>query len=123
MTPPSRCLQSPLLLPRTCPTLISCVRSVKEVLARFGWQWTAPTGQPRAVKLIPRHRVGSPDPAGREIASLVRLEANQRCRHPNLLTIHHVGETADYLFYVMELADDSLVCWKRFCGRSENAVG
>ena len=75
----------------------------------FGRVWLAinrTTGQPRAVKLIPRHRVGRPDPAGREIASLVRLEANQRCRHPNLLTIHHVGETAEHLFYVMELADD-----------------
>lgn len=75
----------------------------------FGRVWLAinrTTGQPRAVKVIPRARVGSRDPAGREIASLVRLEANVRCRHPNLLTIHHVGETAEYLFYVMDLADD-----------------
>ncbi len=75
----------------------------------FGRVWLAvnrTTGQPRAVKVIPRARVGSRDPAGREIASLVRLEANVRCRHPNLLTIHHVGETAEHLFYVMDLADD-----------------
>lgn len=75
----------------------------------FGRVWLAinrTTGQPRAVKVIPRARVGSRDPAGREIASLVRLEANVHCRHPNLLTIHHVGETAEHLFYVMDLADD-----------------
>jgi len=75
----------------------------------FGQVWLAinrTTGQPRAVKVIPRARVGSRDPAGREIASLVRLETNLGCRHPNLLAIHHVGETADHLFYVMDLADD-----------------
>jgi serine/threonine protein kinase len=75
----------------------------------FGQVWLAinrTTGQPRAVKVISRSRIGSRDPAGREIASLVRLESNLRCRHPNLLTIHHVGETTDHLFYVMDLADD-----------------
>jgi serine/threonine protein kinase len=75
----------------------------------FGQVWLAlnrTTGQPRAVKIISRTRVGNRDPAGREIASLVRMEANRRCRHPNLLTIYHVGETAEYLFYVMDLADD-----------------
>jgi serine/threonine protein kinase len=75
----------------------------------FGQVWLAinrTTGQPRAVKVIPRARVGSRDPAGREIASLVRLEASAGCRHPNLLAIHHVGETAEHLFYVMDLADD-----------------
>lgn len=75
----------------------------------FGQVWLAvnrTTGQPRAVKVISRAHVGNRDPAGREIASLVRLEANRRCRHPNLLTIHHVGETAEHLFYVMDLADD-----------------
>jgi hypothetical protein len=75
----------------------------------FGQVWLAinrTTGQPRAVKVIPRACIGSRDPAGREIASLVRLEANRRCRHPNLLAIQHVGETAEHLFYVMDLADD-----------------
>lgn len=75
----------------------------------FGRVWLAinrTTGQPRAVKIIPRHRANHRDPAGREIASLVRLEANVRCRHPNLLAIHHVGETPEHLFYVMDLADD-----------------
>jgi len=75
----------------------------------FGQVWLAvnrTTGQPRAVKLIPRRRSGAKDPAGREITSLTRLEANVRCRHPNLLLIHHVGQTAEHVFYVMDLADD-----------------
>ncbi len=75
----------------------------------FGQVWLAvnrTTGQPRAVKVILRAGANGRDPAGREIASLTRLEANLRCRHPNLLVIHHVGETAEHLFYVMDLADD-----------------
>ncbi len=75
----------------------------------FGQVWLAvnrTTGQPRAVKVIPRAGTNGRDPAGREIASLTRLEANLHCRHPNLLVIHHVGETAEHLFYVMDLADD-----------------
>lgn len=69
----------------------------------FGQVWLATnrtTGRLRAVKLI---RL---DQAGREIASLIRLEANVRNQHPNLLGIDHVGQTAQYLFYVMDPADD-----------------
>lgn len=75
----------------------------------FGTVWLAinrTTGHPRAVKVISRARAGNRDPAGREIASLTRLEANLCHRHSNLLPIHHVGETAEHLFYVMDLADD-----------------
>jgi serine/threonine protein kinase len=75
----------------------------------FGQVWLATnraTGHLRAVKVIPSHRSGTTDPAGREITSLTRLEANLRRQHPNLLNIHHVGKTVDHLFYVMDLADD-----------------
>ncbi len=75
----------------------------------FGQVWLATnraTGHLRAVKVIPLHRSGAADPAGREITSITRLEANLRRLHPNLLHIHHVGKTADHLFYVMDLADD-----------------
>jgi len=75
----------------------------------FGQVWLArnrTTGHLRAVKVIPLRRSGTTDPAGREITSLTRLEANLRRRHPNLLNIHHVGKTAKHLFYVMDLADD-----------------
>ena len=69
----------------------------------FGRVWLArnrATGHLRAVKVIPLRRAGRTDPAGREITSLTRLEANLRRQHPNLLHIHHVGKTADHLFYV-----------------------
>ncbi len=64
------------------------------------------TGRLCAVKVIPLQSSGQADPAGREIGSLTRLEANSRCRHPNLLQIQHVGKTATHLFYVMDAADD-----------------
>ncbi len=75
----------------------------------FGRVWLATnraTGQLRAVKVIPLRATGTTDPAGREITSITRLEANFRRQHPNLLTIHHVGKTAEHLFYVMDPADD-----------------
>ncbi len=75
----------------------------------FGRVWLAKnrtTGHLRAVKLVPLARSGGTDPAGREIMSLTRLETNLRHRHANLMTIHHVGKTAHYLYYVMDLADD-----------------
>jgi serine/threonine protein kinase len=75
----------------------------------FGEVWLAAnrtTGQLRAIKIIPLRQPGQADPAAREIASLTRLEANLGRQHPNLLCIHHVGKTANYLFYVMDPADD-----------------
>ena len=76
----------------------------------FGEVWLATnrtTGQLRAVKIIPLRQAGEVDPAAREITSLTRLEARLGRQHPNLITIHHVGKTADYLFYVMDPADDA----------------
>jgi len=75
----------------------------------FGEVWLATnrtTGQLRAIKIIPLRQRGQSDPAAREIASLTRLEANLGRQHPNLMTIYHVGRTDDYLFYVMDPADD-----------------
>ena len=75
----------------------------------FGEVWLATnrtTGHLRAVKIIALGGSASTDAAGREITSLTRLEAALQRQHPNLVTIHHVGKTADHLFYVMELADD-----------------
>lgn len=74
----------------------------------FGHVWLArnrTTGHLRAVKLIRLNRSGTLDAAGREISSLMRL-GSQLEAHPNLLVIHHVGKTAEYLFYVMDPADD-----------------
>ena len=75
----------------------------------FGQVWLGrnrTTGRLRAVKLIPLHHKGRADPAGREIVSLTHLETRIGSHHPNLMGIHHVGKTDDYLFYVMDLADD-----------------
>ena len=75
----------------------------------FGRVWLAAnraTGHLRAVKVIPLRRYGETDRAGREISSLTRLEENVRTDHPSLLRIHHVGRTDEYLFYVMDAADD-----------------
>ena len=75
----------------------------------FGRVWLAAnrtTGRLRAIKLIPLRGRGTTDPAGREIVSLTRLEENVRRRHPHLLDIDHVGQTDDFLFYVMDAADD-----------------
>ena len=75
----------------------------------FGQVWAArnrTTGHLRALKLVPLHVPGSLDPAGREIMSLTRLENALRRQHPNLLTIHHEGKTEEFLYYVMDLADD-----------------
>lgn len=76
----------------------------------FGQVWLArnrTTGRLRAVKLIALRRAGRADPADREIVSLTHLEGRVESEHPHLLTIHHVGKTADHLFYVMDLADDA----------------
>ncbi len=75
----------------------------------FGQVWLAKnqtTGQLRAVKVIRLHGSTGSLRAGREISSITRLESNLRQQHPNLLTIHHVGRTDEFLYYVMELADD-----------------
>ena len=74
----------------------------------FGQVWLASnrtTGHLRAVKIIPLHP-RLPDAAGREITSLTNLETHVRRRHPNLMVIHHVAQSAEYLYYVMDLADD-----------------
>jgi len=75
----------------------------------FGRVWLAAnrtTGHLRAVKVIPLRRCGEADRAGREISSITRLEENVRTDHASLLKIHHVGRTEEYLFYVMDPADD-----------------
>ena len=75
----------------------------------YGEVWLATnrtTGRLRAIKIIAVARSGTLDPAGREITSVIRLEANLRRQHPNLVNIHHVGECPGHIFFVMDLADD-----------------
>ncbi|MBN2022953.1 MAG: serine/threonine protein kinase [Pirellulales bacterium] len=76
----------------------------------FGEVWLArnrATGGLRAVKLIPLDQPGHADPAGRELASLARLERDVPRAGEHLVEIQHVGRTDDYLYYVMEPADDA----------------
>lgn len=75
----------------------------------FGQVWLATnrtTGHVRAVKVVALRHGSTADLADREITSLTRLEANVRLRHPHLMTIHHVAKTDEYLYYVMDPADD-----------------
>jgi serine/threonine protein kinase len=75
----------------------------------FGEVWLAinrTTGQARAIKVISSVASDGDEPAAREVASIVRLETNLRCEHPNLLRIDHVGKSDGHLFLVMDLADD-----------------
>ncbi len=86
-------------------TLIRCIGR-----GGFGHVWLATnqtTGRLRAVKLIPLRGAGRYDPAGREIVSLTHLERHLGNLHPNLLSIDHVGKTAEHLFYIMDPADDA----------------
>jgi hypothetical protein len=75
----------------------------------FGQVWLArnrTTGHLRAVKVIPLHGIEAMRRAGREVASLSRLQSRIRREHPHLLTVHHVGRTRECVFYVMDPADD-----------------
>jgi serine/threonine protein kinase len=75
----------------------------------YGEVWLAAnrtTGRLCAVKMIRLTGSQASGPAAREVESLMRLEAAGGCRHANLLEIHHVGRTADRLYYLMDPADD-----------------
>jgi len=75
----------------------------------FGEVWLASnrtTSRLRAVKVIALETSAGSGPASREIVSLKHLEAHIGSQHPNLLAIHHVGKTAEHLYYVMDPADD-----------------
>ncbi|MCE5302842.1 MAG: serine/threonine protein kinase [Planctomycetaceae bacterium] len=75
----------------------------------FGEVWLAvnqTTRQLRAIKLIPTVPTKASNPAGREIMSIVHMEANLRRQHANLIMVHHVGQCEGYVFLVMDLADN-----------------
>jgi len=75
----------------------------------FGQVWLGRNrtiGRLCAVKVIPRRHGHPTRAAEREVVSLTVLMENSEIQHSNLLGIHHAGETDDYLFYTMDLADD-----------------
>lgn len=75
----------------------------------YGQVWLATnqiTGHLVAVKVIHLSPTKASGRAAREIASLIRYEANVRNQYENLFAIHHVGQTEELLFYLMDAADD-----------------
>lgn len=82
--------------------LLSCCGS-----GAYGDVWIAEdhSGLRRALKILDRGRLERLGVARREEKAL-RLFRNNVPRHPNLIEIHHVGETAACLYYVMDLADN-----------------
>ena len=75
----------------------------------YGEIWLARTvtGAFRAVKVVYRSTFDSERAFLREFEGMSAFEPISR-GHPGFIDILHVGRTADYLYYSMELADDHL---------------
>lgn len=65
------------------------------------------TGALRAVKVVYRATFESERAFQREFQGMSSFEPISRA-HPGFVDILHVGQTRDYLYYIMELADDHL---------------
>ncbi|MCS7305137.1 MAG: serine/threonine protein kinase [Thermoguttaceae bacterium] len=67
-----------------------------------------PLGRYCAIKIIPRAAEPSSedDQAQRELKALRALQQRIGHSHPHLITIYQAAVTSEYLYYVMELADD-----------------
>ncbi|MHC1765542.1 MAG: protein kinase [Verrucomicrobiia bacterium] len=76
----------------------------------YGQVWLARgvVGRLRAVKVVRHHEFEDERPSQREFKGLLEFEAISRS-HPGLMQILHVGcnDGEGYLYYVMELADDT----------------
>ena len=75
----------------------------------YGEIWLARslTGALRAVKLVYRSTFDSDRAFQREFQGMSAFEPISRA-HDGFVDILHVGRTGDYLYYIMELADDHL---------------
>jgi len=75
----------------------------------YGEIWLARTvtGAFRAVKIVYRSTFESERAFLREFEGMSAFEPISRA-HAGFMNILHVGRTADYLYYTMELADDQL---------------
>ncbi len=73
----------------------------------YGDVWIAldHNGMRRAVKVLDKMRLKNLGALAREEKAL-HLFRTQVPKHPNLIDVLHVGETEDFIFYVMELADN-----------------
>ncbi len=76
----------------------------------YGEIWLARglTGAFRAVKVVYRTTFESERAFQREFQGMSSFEPISRA-HPGFVDILHVGRTSQYLYYIMELADDHLV--------------
>ena len=75
----------------------------------YGQVWLARnplTAKLIAVKLIRLQSPDAADRATRELQSLIRFESSLRQPPENLIAIHHVGRTDEFLYYFMDAADD-----------------
>jgi eukaryotic-like serine/threonine-protein kinase len=114
--------------PRNCFALLACVKSaipdkvsaqtptipdheLLRVIGRgaYGEIWLARTvtGAFRAVKVVYRSTFESERAFLREFEGMSAFEPISRA-HAGFINILHVGRTANYLYYTMELADDHL---------------
>ena len=75
----------------------------------YGEIWLARglTGAMRAVKVVHRSTFESERAFQREFQGMSSFEPISRA-HPGFVDILHVGRTDQYLYYIMELADDHL---------------
>lgn len=73
----------------------------------YGDVWTAKDRSDisRAVKILDRRRLERLGVLHREEKAIKLFRANVP-RHPNLVEIYHVGENDNYIYYVMDLADN-----------------
>lgn len=71
------------------------------------WLARSVTGALRAVKVVHRATFESERAFQREFQGMSSFEPISRA-HPGFVDILHVGQTSEYLYYIMELADDHL---------------
>src|SRR3954465_3433204 len=69
------------------------------------WLARSVTGALRAVKVVYRTTFESERAFQREFQGMSSFEPISRA-HPGFVDILHVGRTGEYLYYIMELADD-----------------
>ena len=79
----------------------------------YGEIWLAGslTGAFRAVKVVDRTTFESERSFQREFQGMSSFEPISRA-HAGFVDILHVGRTSEYLYYIMELADDHLAVRK-----------
>jgi len=97
-------------------TIIDCTRVVPnheliQVIGQgsYGNVWLARnfyTHRLFAAKLIPLEPLKEHPRAIRELTALIHHQSKLRDHHPYLVSISNVGQSEDYFYYLMELADD-----------------